>query len=307
MNGYQVVLAFLLGGSSTPQIAGGVASCFASSINQQLTNNPKAAMTQYARQIKAVAATTLSFKAICDYNIRIFPHDGYDRYYRSLQNGTGLLNSHEQMNTYMACYADMHRVKLNKAFDRLFANGALHGKTIEVIDWGCGQAFAACTLIDYVREHGIANSIRKITLIEPSAAALNRGWEHLDALHQGVERPQIVMINKSADATLVGSLSSEEGIVKLHLFSNILDIDNLNLEMVKRNVLLCCKGVNYMVCVSPSNLGSNRLRLFRGSFRGIQPLDEHTLPIQAEVFRPSKMRRIPFRVTCIRCIFKIYN
>jgi len=264
-------------------------------------------MTQYARQIKAITATNPSFKAICDHNIRIFPQDGYARYYRSLQNGTGLLNSHEQMNTYIACYGDMHRAKLNRAFDRLFANGALHGKSIEVIDWGCGQAFAACTLIDYVREHGITINISKITLIEPSSAALNRGWEHLDALHQDVERPQIVMINKSADASLVASLKSDESIVKLHLFSNILDMDSLNLEMVKRNVLLCCKGINYMLCVSPFNYGGTRLRHFRNSFVGVQSLDEHTQPFRTTVFRPSVMRRIEMSVSCIRCIFKINN
>jgi hypothetical protein len=262
-------------------------------------------MTNYAKQIKAVTTVNPTFKAICDHNVSIFPSDGYSRFYKSLQNGTGILTTHEQMNAYMACYADMHRAKLYAAFDQLFQKGGLHGAKVEVVDWGCGQAFATCTLIDYIREKKIALTISQITLIEPSAAALNRGWEHIDALCQGAARPQVVMINKVADANLVAGLKADRRTTKIHLFSNILDISSVALDQVYRNVADSFKGDNYVVCVSPNNYGGSRLKLFFNKFMNAVMLGEHAHIISTMVFRPSAMRRIVYGVSCIRCIFKI--
>ena len=51
-------------------------------------------------------------KAICEFNIQQFPVDGYSRYYNQLGNGTAILQTAEQLNTYLASYADMHQHKL---------------------------------------------------------------------------------------------------------------------------------------------------------------------------------------------------
>ncbi|MFM7725073.1 MAG: hypothetical protein ACKO7B_00090, partial [Flavobacteriales bacterium] len=222
-----------------------------------------------------VTAVNPTFKAICDHNVSIFPSDGYSRNKESLAHGTGILSTHEQMNAYIACYADMHRAKLYTAFDQLFQKGDLQGAIVEVVDWGCGQAFAACTLFDYVREKKIDLTISQITLIEPSAAALNRGWEHIDALCQGIARPQVVMINNIADAKLVARLKSEGRTIKLHLFSNILDISSVSLDQIQSNIVNSFKGDNYFVCVSPINNGGARLKLFFNKFRNAVMLNEH--------------------------------
>lgn len=58
----------------------------------------------------------------------------------------------EQCSAYLAAYGDMHRLKLDSAFDELFTRAGKRTDGIEVVDWGCGQGLASGVLLDYIRQ-----------------------------------------------------------------------------------------------------------------------------------------------------------
>lgn len=256
----------------------------------------------YASNVKSAIALNPTFKAICEFNIQQFPADGYSKYYSQLGNGTAILQTAEQLNTYLASYADMHQHKLNLAFASLFGKDDFNNKSAEIIDWGCGQAFASCVLIDFIKNNNINLDLSKFTLIEPSPIALQRGLEHIDAIYQRTPKPETFSINEKADTylSIKGFHSSNK--IKIHLFSNLLDLNLLDLNKVFKNVTSNFDGLNYFVCVSPIN--GIRLQAFYNMF--VQPnlLSSNTSSIVTEVFRPSAMRRITKSISRVEYIFK---
>lgn len=256
----------------------------------------------YATLVKSEIALNPTFKAICEFVIQHFPHDGYAKYYSQLGNGTAILQTTEQLNTYLAAYADMHQHKLNLAFDSLFGKENFNYKSAEIIDWGCGQAFASCVLIDYIKNNNIKLDLSKFTLIEPSALALQRGLEHIDAIYQRMPKPQTFPINEKADTNLSikGFQSSYK--IKIHLFSNVLDIHSLDLNQVYKNVLSNFDGLNYFICVSPIN--ELRLQTFHNMFVQSSLLSSNGSSVITNIFRPSLMRKITKSISRVEYIFK---
>ncbi|MEJ7823147.1 MAG: hypothetical protein WKF85_12545 [Chitinophagaceae bacterium] len=260
--------------------------------------------TAYASNVKTAIAANPSFKAICEFNIQHFPIDGYLKYYRSLSNGIAILQTHEQLNAYLACYADMHRHKLNLTFDELFKDTNLLGQSIEVVDWGCGQAFASCVLIDYIKEHDLNVDLFKFHLIEPSYPALIRGSEHIEAIYQRTPKPETVLLNERADTLSAKHLRTNRNSIKIHLFSNLIDICTLNLQSVANTIKQSQAGTNYFVCISPQNQGSSRLKTFYEMFPQANLLSEKSDSILAQIFRPSAMRKVNHSVSRVQFIFK---
>lgn len=258
--------------------------------------------TAYANNVKSAIAANPTFKAICDFNIQHFPKNGYSLYYRELQKGTAILQTPQQLNTYIASYSDMHRHKLNRAFAELFKDTTLHGKSIEVVDWGCGQAFASCVLIDFIREQNINLDINRFTLIEPSRPALTRGNEHIEAIYQRQPKPETVLVNDRADNLLSSQIKTNGNSIKLHLFSNLLDICTLDLLKVANTIKQSQTGLNYFVCVSPIN--GLRLKTFSEMFLGATLLSAKSNSILANVFRPSAMRKVAHTISRVEYIFK---
>ena len=256
----------------------------------------------YANNVKSAIAVNPTFKAICEFNIQQFPVDGYSKYYSQLGNGTAILKTDEQLNTYLASYADMHQQKLNLAFASLFGKEDFNNKSAEIIDWGCGQAFASCVLIDFVKNNNINLDLSKFTLIEPSSMALQRGLEHIDAIYQRKPKPQTFSINEKADTSLSIKGYQSSSKIKIHLFSNVLDIHSLDLNQVFKNVTSNFDGLNYFVCVSPIN--GLRLETFYKMFGQSNLLSSNGSSIVTEVFRPSAMRKITKSISRVEYIFK---
>jgi hypothetical protein len=260
-------------------------------------------MSNYRQNIQTRTQLDSTFKAICDYNVQQFPNDGYAKYYSQLCNGTAILETAEQLNAYMACYSDMHVTKLNLAFDSLFNKANFDDSNIEVIDWGCGQAFASCTLIDHIKENQIKTHVSKFTLIEPSSVALERGVIHVDALNQFNPKPIINAINQKADSANLSNQIWASDKPKIHMFSNILDVQPLNLDVVFNNVINNFNGDNYFVCVSP--VGGNRLKEFYERFSNPTLISQQSNRICTEVFRPSAMKKISRNISRIEYVFKV--
>ena len=92
--------------------------------------------------------------------------------YPGLEHGTACLENDAQLCCYLASYGEMHKGKLDRIMED-FPFGDLDAD-FEIIDWGCGQGIATISFLDHIRNFGLSNKLRKITLIEPSKLALKR-------------------------------------------------------------------------------------------------------------------------------------
>lgn len=45
---------------------------------------------------------------------------------------------------------------------------------MEIIDWGCGQGIGSVCVIDFLKDRELTRWLKRVTLIEPSAEALER-------------------------------------------------------------------------------------------------------------------------------------
>ena len=151
--------------------------------------------------------------------------------YPGLNHGTAILQNEEQLCCYLAAYGEMHKGKLKCALAK-FPFKSLD-KNFEIIDWGCGQGLASVYMADCLRYFGLIDKLQKVTLIEPSITALKRAKLHVEqAVGDEVYIEGLNYYLPSVDVSLkdeaIGGLHIEEPIC-IHLFSNILDIPEIDL------------------------------------------------------------------------------
>ena len=138
---------------------------------------------------------------------------------------------------------------------------------IEVFDWGCGQGIASVCLIQDFRKKGLIRNIKRITLVEPSKAALDRAKVNV---MQSCGDVEVVTINKGLPASIKLPFEAIDDykVVKpiaIHLFSNILDIPSINLKGLAE--LIASSGeVHYVLCIGPANRNESRIDSFCSNF-----------------------------------------
>lgn len=186
-------------------------------------------------------------------------------YCNGLDHGTAVLSTEEQLCCYIAAYGEMHKQKLEKAFEAFpFKN---LDSSFEIIDWGCGQGLASVYLISQLRSKNLIGKLKKVTLIEPSESALRRADFNVNkALGENVE---VESIQKFLPAYFdnpnsIDSLHIEEPIC-IHLFSNILDIPEIDLKKLA-NIIASSGYQHYFICVGPVNFGNQRIEAFSRYF-----------------------------------------
>lgn len=185
---------------------------------------------------------------------------------KSLDNGTALLNDEIKCDQYIALYGGHHFHKLYTAFGSTNFQ-CIEGMNLEIIDWGCGQALATCVLIDYLVENRLSPNIVSVTLVEPSLVALERGYSFTrQMLQHQFSSSTIRKVNKCIDDLTFGDLTSETDNIKVHLFSNIIDVQSFSLDNLHRLMVNSFKGLNRLICTSPDNNRRNRLDDFCNLF-----------------------------------------
>ncbi|MCL1470465.1 hypothetical protein [Argonema antarcticum] len=202
--------------------------------------------------------------------------DNYDNGKRILQNKTELVG-------YIALYGGHHYHKLRAAFAaRKFGN--IQGREVEIIDWGCGQALATCVLIDYLIEQEIDLKFTQITLIEPSKLALKQGSTYIQAMFQNDANAGSIIrcINKDLDSLKVSDIISDPKRIKLHLFSNILDVNSFDLIKLYKLIVGCYRGSNCFICTSPFYNGASRIDQFYNLFAQSHVVIEQSIVDKSE-------------------------
>ena len=188
----------------------------------------------------------------------------FRRALNDISNGRKILEHDEEVDIYIALYGAHHYYKLTSAFDTLDLFKFI-GKPLEIFSYGCGPATDTCVFISYLASKKINLSINSLTLIEPSAASLDRGEQYVQsALIHKQAGLKIRTVNKKLDNLDITDVSSQSQTIKLHVFSNILDIEHINLKHLANILNISQKGSNYFICVSPNFYSSiKRIDNFR--------------------------------------------
>ena len=191
-----------------------------------------------------------------------------------IDNGIKILDNNEQVDAYIALYGAQHYYKLVNAFDTLDLSKFI-GKTLEIFSYGCGPATDTCVLINYLMSRSINLDIESVTLIEPSIVSLNRGKNYVESalIHERTAL-KIRKVNKELNELNVNDVKSQLQTIKIHVFSNILDIKDINLRQLSNLLKTSQRGSNYFLCVSPQRYGGK-----------VRINDFHT--IMSEIFQIS--------------------
>ncbi len=184
----------------------------------------------------------------------------FDEYLMS--RGVDPITSARDLFLYIKCFGQMHYAKIQSAIP--YITPKVFDKEYELIDWGCGQGIGSMTFIEYCKEHHL-NLPCRVTLIEPSELALSRAILHISVLTNNVEFRAICY---DFDNLHASQIVTDDNRIKVHIFSNVLDIELYNIHKLEHIIQSSQSGINYFLCVSPNiNAQKNaRIRAFENSF-----------------------------------------
>jgi len=223
----------------------------------KLENLVKVELSEYSKKLRTI--NNLTFRKIQNISFNYIRkiEDSNSLHYK-LNRGMTIIDDKTLLYKYIQSYSKMHKAKLYSSFDTVIHQ--LNNQTINIIDWGCGQALATILLIDYIKEKKLNINISNTTLIEPSQLALSRGLLHIDILK---ENPiKIKAINKDIDCLEHSDLIIDNSNITLHLFSNILDVEFFRLDITfLEKIKHSQNGLNYFICVSPNINDKRNARL----------------------------------------------
>jgi hypothetical protein len=200
--------------------------------------------TEYATLLSTAQP---NFKSIRDLSVqksKQIPNENLIR--NSMGRGTSILVQDEQLYLYLRDYGNMHKAKLDSVLNTL--NKRLDNKSIEVIDWGAGQALACMVFFDFLNSISLLTTINQVILIEPSELCITRGVLHIEKYNRS---NRIRTVKKELDNVSEIEVATSQTSVKIHLFSNILDVENFSIFKLINLIEKTQKGANYFVCVSP--------------------------------------------------------
>ncbi len=202
----------------------------------------------YAYQLRHLANPSFDkIRNLAKDFITKLPEQLKDELYEEIERGEKQLETEPELMYYLHAFGKRHKAKLNYAFEHL-PETFFEIPELNIIDYGCGQAVATMCYADFLRKQGYEQKIRRVTLIEPSEAALKRAALHVSVFFPDAE---IVTINKEFDDLEAKDIVCDEDVPTLHLLSNVLDMECFRLITFKKLVKKRIGPSNLFVCVGP--------------------------------------------------------
>lgn len=177
-----------------------------------------------------------------------------NKLYDDLERGKGILDDDDHLNMYLRSFGKMHKAKLDEAFNRM-SMADVFKEEVEIFDWGCGQGVATICLLDFLKEKQIEAKIKQICLIEPSHAATQRAVDVIKCYNSSYN---VSTITKDFDSLEAGDFK-RTNTRKLHLFSNILDVEAFDLAKFIHLFHQLFGSDNYFICVGPYYSNNKRV------------------------------------------------
>ncbi len=217
-----------------------------------------------------------------------------------LVHGINLLASDDALNCYMSAYGEMHIGKCRAAMMN-FPLEELQG-SIEIVDWGCGQGIGSATVIDVLKQHGLLQWVKRITLIEPSQQALHRAECNISKITTGsieIQPYKKFLPTKENESEDVLTSVGYNYTNVIHIFSNILDVKTIDLAAVTRMVA-SSRGKHFVICTGPKNGAAYRIEQFCSVF------GEQNYYSKIDSVRFARTQRTGHPYTCLTRCF-VYN
>ena len=231
--------------------------------NQRNLNNQENVVMSYSDRVNEI--NPISFNAVIDVARQVLPDNIRRAPWIGLEHGVVPLDTEQKLDQYLAAYGKMHVEKIRMSFRALETPSEDLCAPVSVVDWGCGQALATCVLFDWLREDnniGIGG-IRRIHLIEPSNLALERACINVEAYpRQYNANFDVKRINKFINDVIQEDFRIDGVQTTVHLLSNILDIETLDLEFLAEFIKHNFTGRQIFFCVGPLNQGASRIKEF---------------------------------------------
>ena len=201
----------------------------------------------------------ISFVGMRETATSLLPKDRTKRnkLYDDLERGIGILDDDDHLNMYLYSFGKMHKAKLDMAFSSMSVSDVF-SEEVEIFDWGCGQGVATICLLDFLKDKCITPRIEQIYLVEPSSAATTRAADVIKCLNPSYK---VNFVTKDFDS-LEKSDFKKTNTRKIHLFSNILDIEAFDLVKFIHLFQNLFGGDNYFICVGPYYSNNKRVDEF---------------------------------------------
>ena len=201
----------------------------------------------------------ISFVGMRETATSLLPKDRTKRnkLYDDLERGIGILDDDDHLNMYLYSFGKMHKAKLDMAFCSMSVSDVF-SEEVEIFDWGCGQGIATICLLDFLKDKCITPRIEQIYLVEPSSAATTRAADVIKCLNPSYK---VNFVTKDFDS-LEKSDFKKTNTRKIHLFSNILDIEAFDLVKFIHLFQNLFGGDNYFICVGPYYSNNKRVDEF---------------------------------------------
>ena len=201
----------------------------------------------------------ISFTGMRSVAMSMLPTDKMklDKLYNDLKRGTGILDDDDHLNMYLRSFGKMHKAKLDTAFNCIHNPSELFGSPVEIYDWGCGQGTATICLLDFLKSKRITADIRSINLVEPSTAAVDRASKVISCYDNYTVNTMVKEFDPLTPEDIIPST-----FLKVHLFSNILDVDAFDLAKFIHFFQQSFTGENYFICVGPYYSNNRRVDEF---------------------------------------------
>lgn len=217
-------------------------------------------MEQNNKIIKAIKSKEINLKNISFDLIRETGGKNYPEIHDIFSNpnygtfGRAPIVSEKELEQYIYQYGPM----IKEQWKHLFASSKLNldCDNVEIIDYGCGQGLASMLFFDNFKQ--TRNTTTKLTFIEPFKIALDMAKHILQCY---LTKTKIITINKKLDDVGQNEIQTDDNATKIHLFSNILDVQGFDITALFDKILLN-KGLHYFLAVSHDrgfNGGSERL------------------------------------------------
>ena len=120
----------------------------------------------------------------------------------------------------------------------------LDGKTITLIDWGCGQGIASMLVLDYIKEKQLDIKVSQVILIDDDKRVLIRAIAQVDAL--SFDNIDILAL-RSSDIDTLNSSETIENNITLNLIANdkfTVDYLDIDYEKLSQAYFMSVSNVN---------------------------------------------------------------
>ena len=202
-----------------------------------------------------------------------------DTLWKKLDRGRAIIDSEPVLNQYLNSLGPMilsqWKTLLNpkhsssyRLISEAFACSAPAG--VEIIDYGCGQGTGAMMFHEAFHD-ALLNQVISYRLIDLSTIALRRAKGVTECCFPNAK---VIALNKSLDDLNRNDITINKKTLKIHIFSNILDIASFNLAKLFDKVV-CMPGEHIIIAVSQDRDFKGGSPRVKTSYKRLVEFTEH--------------------------------